>query len=94
MRLQAPTTGKTRLLRRIGKATVTCCHGGDHPRGFKGAIVAGLKSRRVVQRLELLLDRFVNGFAVVARCHAPQAGDAINDLLARQVTFWPEYVHI
>ncbi|EWS64689.1 hypothetical protein Y695_02067 [Hydrogenophaga sp. T4] len=61
---------------------VAGCHGGDHLGGAEGLVVAHAEGGGVVQRVELLLDRFVDGLAVVARTHAPQAGDAVDDLLA------------
>ena len=45
-------------------------------------VITGLKCRGVVQRVELLFNRFVNGFAVVPRRYTPQAGYAINDFFA------------
>ena len=52
-------------------------HVGDHLGRFEGLVIAGLESCRVVQRVELLFDGFVDGLAVVARTHAPQAGNAV-----------------
>ena len=57
-------------------------HGGDHLGGLEGLVVAGLKSRGVVQRVQLLFDGLVDRLAVVACAHAPQAGDAVDHFFA------------
>ena len=51
-------------------------------RGFKSLVVADRKRCRVVQRIELFFDGFVDRFPVVTGRDAPQAGNAIDHLPA------------
>ena len=57
-------------------------HVGNHLRRFEGFVVAGLERGGVVQRIELLFDGLIDGFAVVPSAHAPQAGNAIEHFFA------------
>ena len=57
-------------------------HGRDRFGGQEGLVVAHAEGGAVVQRVELLLDGLVDRLAVVARAHAPEAGDAVDDLAA------------
>ena len=59
---------------------VTRCHGRNNLRCPERLVIAGLKGRGVVERVELFLDGLVDGFAVVAGTDAPQTGDAIHHL--------------
>ena len=55
---------------------------GDALRGFKRAVGAKLKRGGVVQAAQLLVNGFVDRLDVVARHHAPQAGNTVQHLLA------------
>jgi hypothetical protein len=61
---------------------VAGCHGGNHFRRLESLVIAGLEGGGVVQRVQLALDGLVDRLAVVAGAHAPQAGDAVDHLLA------------
>ena len=61
---------------------VTGGHVGNHLRRLESLVVAGLKSGGVIQCVQLLFDGFVDGLAVVACAHTPEAGDAVDDLFA------------
>jgi hypothetical protein len=50
---------------------------GNHLRGFKCTVIAELKCRRVIQRLQLFVNSFVDFAPVVSCAHTPQAGDAV-----------------
>ena len=85
-----PVVGQRHLQRGVGRlragvaeqhlVQVARGHGRDHVGGLEGLVIAGLEGGGVVQGVELLLDGLVDGLAVVARAHAPEAGDAVEHL--------------
>ena len=87
-----PVVGQRHLQGRVGRfragvaeqhlVQVAGRHGRDHLGGTEGLVVADAEGGRVVQRVQLGLDGLVDGLAVVARAHAPQAGNAVDDLAA------------